>query len=281
MKYKEEMICRLGGHTKAPEEDQVNSQEKLGPHAMVERKALFRNCLTDIVKKQHEQFCSELSPPIVINESMLKNFHKDFNVDKCTPIEEAELPPKPEVEVASSAAQILEKSRALFEVNPKLSKTLAAVAEKKQEVEIKPVTPAPVKTVRKDLQGLPQKLIDKILAKEAEQAAKEMSVDKVKEEKIRKLRRLPELSRIVKSIYVTEKKPALEVKIVTKKAVNSYPGNISEENMLKDLTYLREVTKTWLTYHKIQGKEYIKINQSMDVNNVVADLEKMLAEEMK
>ena len=281
MKYKEEMISRLGGHTKAPEEDQVNSQEKLGPHSMVERKALFRNCLTDIVKKQHEQFCSELSPPIVINESMMKNFHKDFNVDKCTPIEEAELPPKPEVEVASSAAQILEKSRALFEVNPKLSESLAAVAEKKQAVEVKPVTPAPVKTVRKDLQGLPQKLIDKILAKEAEQAAKEMSVDKVKEEKIRKLRRLPELSRIVKSIYVTEKKPALEVKIVTKKAVNSYPGNISEENLLKDLTYLREVTKTWLTYHKIQGKEYIKINQSMDVNNVVADIEKMLAEEMK
>ena len=283
MKYKEEMISRLGGHIKAPEEDQVSNQEKLGPHSMVERKALFRNCLADIVKKQHEQFCSELSPPIVVNEDKMKKFHKDFNVDKCNPIEEAELPPKPEIEVASSAAQILEKSRALFEVNPKLSESLAAVAEKKKEamLEIKPVTPAPVKTVRKDLQGLPQKLIDKILAKEAEQAAKEMSVDKVKEEKIRKLRRLPEIARIVRSIYVTEKKPALEVKIVSKKAVNSYPGNISEENMLKDLTYLREVTKTWLTHHKIQGKEYLKINQAMDLNKVVADIEKMLAEEMK
>jgi len=282
MKYKEEMISRLGGLTKAPEEDQVSNQEKLGPHSMVERKALFRNCLGDIVKKQHEQFCSELSPPIVVNESKMKKFHKDFNVDKCNPIEEAELPPKPEIEAASSALQILEKSRALFEVNPKLSESLAAVAEKKKEVvEIKPATPAPVKTVRKDLQGLPQKLIDKILAKEAEQAAKEMSVDKVKEEKIRKLRRLPEIARIVRSIYVTEKKPALEIKIVSKKAVNSYPGNVSEENMLKDLTYLREVTKTWLTYHKIQGKEYLKINQSMDLNKVVADIEKMLAEEMK
>jgi len=282
MKYKEEMISRLGGLTKAPEEDQVSNQEKLGPHSMVERKALFRNCLGDIVKKQHEQFCSELSPPIVVNESKMKKFHKDFNVDKCNPIEEAELPEKPLIEAASSALQILEKSRALFEVNPKLSQSLAAVAEKKKEVvEIKPVTPAPVKTVRKDLQGLPQKLIDKILAKEAEQAAKEMSVDKVKEEKIRKLRRLPEIARIVRSIYVTEKKPALEIKIVSKKAVNSYPGNVSEENMLKDLTYLREVTKTWLTYHKIQGKEYLKINQSMDLNKVVADIEKMLAEEMK
>ena len=31
MKYKDEMISRLGGHTKAPEEDQVSNQEKLGP----------------------------------------------------------------------------------------------------------------------------------------------------------------------------------------------------------------------------------------------------------
>ena len=281
MKYKEDMIRRLGGHEKAPEEDQVRNQEKIGPYCMVERKALFRNCLTDLVKKQHEQFCSELNPPIAVDQSKMKKFHKDFNVDKCTPVEAADLPPKPEVEVAATASQILEKSRALFEVNPKLSQSLAAVAEKKQEVETRSVAPAPVKSVRKDLQGLPQKLIDKILAKEAEQAAKEMSVDKVKEEKIRKLRRLPEVARILKSIYVTEKKPALEVKIVTKKAVNSYPGNTSEENMLNDITYLREVTKTWLTYHKIQGKEYLKINQGMDVNNVVVNIEKLLAEEIK
>ena len=108
---------------------------------MVERKALFRNCLEDIVRKQHKQFCSELSPPIVINDSMLKKFHKDFNVDKCTPIEKEDRPPMPKIGVASSASQILEKSRALFEVNPKLSESLAAVVEKKQKAESKPVNP--------------------------------------------------------------------------------------------------------------------------------------------
>ena len=94
MKYKEDMIRRLGGHEKAPEEDQVRNQEKIGPHCMVERKALFRNCLTDLVKKQHEQFCSELNPPIAVDQSKMKKFHKDFNVDKCTPVEAADLPPK-------------------------------------------------------------------------------------------------------------------------------------------------------------------------------------------
>ena len=282
MKYKEEMIKRLGGD-KAPVEDQVANMDKMGPQSMVERKSLFRNGLINIVKTQHKQFCSELKPPIVVDESKsLQRFHKDFNVDKCTAIEEAELPAKPEVEVVTTAAQILEKSKALFQVNPKLSETLATAAEKKKEEEVKtPATPTPAKAVRKDLQGLPQKLIDKILAKEAEQAAKDMLVDKVKEDKIKQLRRLPEIARILKSLFVTERKPALLFKLVTKKALASYPGNMSEDNMIKDIKYTGEITGNWVTMVKIQGNEYLKINNGIDINNIVTQLEKKLAEEEK
>jgi len=282
MKYKEEMIKRLGGD-KAPVEDQVANMDKMGPQSMVERKSLFRNGLINIVKTQHKQFCSELKPPIVVDESKsLQRFHKDFNVDKCTAIEEAELPAKPEVEVVTTAAQILEKSKALFQVNPKLSESLATAAEKKKEEEVKtPATPTPAKAVRKDLQGLPQKLIDKILAKEAEQAAKDMLVDKVKEDKIKQLRRLPEIARILKSLFVTERKPALLFKLVTKKALASYPGNMSEDNMIKDIKYTGEITGNWVTMVKIQGNEYLKINNGIDINNIVAQLEKKLAEEEK
>jgi len=282
MKYKEEMIKRLGGD-KAPVEDQVANMDKMGPQSMVERKSLFRNGLINIVKTQHKQFCSELKPPIVVDESKsLQRFHKDFNVDKCSAIEEAELPAKPEVEVVTTAAQILEKSKALFQVNPKLSETLATAAEKKKEEEVKtPATPTPAKAVRKDLQGLPQKLIDKILAKEAEQAAKDMLVDKVKEDKIKQLRRLPEIARILKSLFVTERKPALLFKLVTKKALASYPGNMSEDNMIKDIKYTGEITGNWVTMVKIQGNEYLKINNGIDINNIVAQLEKKLAEEEK
>jgi len=282
MKYKEEMIKRLGGD-KAPVDDQVANMDKMGPQSMVERKSLFRNGLINIVKTQHKQFCSELKPPIVVDESKsLQRFHKDFNVDKCTAIEEAELPAKPEVEVVTTAAQILEKSKALFQVNPKLSESLATAAEKKKEEEVKtPATPTPAKAVRKDLQGLPQKLIDKILAKEAEQAAKDMLVDKVKEDRIKQLRRLPEIARILKSLFVTERKPALLFKLVTKKALASYPGNMSEDNMIKDIKYTGEITGNWVTMVKIQGNEYLKINNGIDINNIVAQLEKKLAEEEK
>ena len=96
---------------------------------MVERKSVFYNSLIEIVKVQHKTFCSQLNPPVVVDETKMSRFHKDFKIDECC-IAEAELPPKPAVEVATTATQVLEKSRALFEVNKNLSETLEKAAEK-------------------------------------------------------------------------------------------------------------------------------------------------------
>ena len=273
-KYKEEMIRRLGGK-EAPEEDRVPAVEKIGPQAMVERKSLFKNSLIQLVKLQHKTFCSQLNPPISVDEKSMVRFHKDFQVDRCPPVEEAELPQKPEVEVVTTAAQILEKSRALFEINPRLSGSLATVAEKK-EAEVPVSTPPPAAAVRKDLQGLPQKLIDKILAKEAEKAAKDMFTDKSKEDKVRRLRRLPEIARLVKSVFITERKFAVLTPIVEKKVVASYPGSMSAVNLKTDLKYLVEVSPGFLSFVTVQGKEYLKLNPAADINKVVGEIEKML-----
>lgn len=274
-KYKEEMIQRLGGK-EAPAGDKVGAVERVAPQAMVERKTVFRNSLIQLVKSHHKTFCSQLNPPILVDNGSIVRFHKDFNVDSCPPVEEAELPPKPEVELVTTAAQILEKSRALFEINPKLSSSLANAAEKKVEAEAKVSSPAPAPVVRKDLQGLPQRLIDKILAKEAEKAAKDMFTDKSKEDKVRRLRRLPEISRLVKSVFISERKAAVLTPVITKKVVASYPGSISAENMLKDLRYLVEVTTGFLSFVSVQGKEYVKLNPGADINQVVGQIEKLL-----
>ena len=130
--------------------------------------------------------------------------------------------------------------------------------------------------MRKDLQGLPQKLIDKILAKEAEKAAKDMFTDKSKEDKVRRLRRLPEISRLVKSVFISERKAAVLTPVITKKVVASYPGSISAENMMKDLRYLVEVTTGFLSFVSVQGKEYVKLNPGADINQVVGQIEKLL-----
>ena len=167
-------------------------------------------------------------------------------------------------------------------MNKNLSETLEKAAEKLKEKEAAVTSsPAPVKAIRKDLQGLPQKLIEKILAKEAEQAAKDMLVNKDQEMVVKKLRRLPELTRILKGIFVTERKPALLLKIITSKALASYPGQISQDALLADIKQIVEISNKWISIVKIQGNEYLKINANLDVNLVVADIEKLIAQEEK
>lgn len=286
--YKQDMIKELGGQEEPDQEKGGPNAEKLGPQGMVERKAIFHNSLVNIVKDHHKLFCSKLDPPIQVDDGNLVKFHKDFEVDQCPPIQESEMPKQPHVEKVTTAAEILEKSRALFEVNPKLSQTLSQVADSKLSTESSTpvkieaeIPKVPLKPIRKELQGLPPKLIEKILAKEAEKAAREMFTDKDREEKVKRLRRLPGLARIVRNTFVTERKAALPFAVVIKKAVASYPGHLSSDIMTKDVRYMMEVTKPWATNPTVQGQEYVKVNQNMDINTVVQQLEKLLAEAEK
>jgi len=284
--YKNEMINDMGGMNE-PDKDVTSTADRLGPQGMVERRTIFHNSLVNIVKQHHRKFCSELETPVHVEDNSLMKFHKDFNVDKCPAIAEADFPEEPYVEKVTTAAQILEKSRVLFEINPRLSETLSKAAEckvageKLESSEVKVETPKLTpKPIRKELQGLPPKLVEKILAKEAEKAAREMFTDKDREEKIKRLRRLPTIARILKNTFVSERKAALPFDLVIKKAVSSYPGHLSSEMMTKDMRYLIEVTKPWAVNPTVQGKEFIKVNQT-DINTVVLQLEKMLAEEEK
>jgi len=283
MDYKKEMVGQA-----EPNREKPSTAERLGPQGIVERKNIFHNSLVNIVKDHHKSFCEGLEAPVAVIDDKLVKFHKDFNVDKCPPISESEFPEAPFVEKVTTAAQILEKSRALFEINPKLSNTLAKAADDKasndasKPAEDKAEIPKPApKPIRKELQGLPPQLIEKILAKEAAKAEREMFTDKVKEEKIKRLRRLPTLARIVKNTFTSENKPALMFDFVIKKAVSSYPGHLSSDVMTTDVRFLIKVSQPWVANPMVQGKEYVKLNKNIDVNTVVQQLEKLLAEEEK
>jgi len=283
MDYKKEMVGKVD-----PNQEKLSCNEKLGPQGIVERKNIFNNSLLSIVKQHHKNFCERLETPVTVNEEKLLKFHKDFDVDNCPAIAESGFPEAPHVEKVTTAAEILEKSRALFEINPKLSSTLTKAAgssqveEQSSPAEVKVEAPKPAaKPIRKELQGLPQALIDKILAKEAAKAEKEMFTDKVKEEKVKRLRRLPTLARILKNLFTSENKPALMFDFVIKKAVSSYPGHLPSDVMTKDVRYLIEVSKPWVANPRVQGTEYLKLNKNIDVNTVVQQVERLLAEEEK
>lgn len=235
---------------------------------------MFVNGLQQIVLQHHREFCEKLSPPVKVEEEKMKCFHEDFVVDAVPAVTLGELPKKPHVEVCNTAAEALEKSRALFETNPK---TLS----KRGEAEAVPVAPVPSIPVRKELASLPNELLEKIRAKEAAKKALEMFTDKEKEERVKQLRRLPVLARMVRNMMISEKKAALPQAFILKKANASYPSHIALEMLANDVDKLVEISNHFVTYHLIQGTKYLKINRGMDINKVVIELEKKAEEEMK
>ena len=68
---------------------------------------------------------------------------------------------------------------------------------------------------------------------------------------------------------------------VIKKAISSYPGHLPSDVMTKDVRYLIEVSKPWVANPQVQGTEYLKLNKNIDVNTVVQQVERLLAEEEK
>ena len=229
-----------------------HNMEKLGPNLMIERKKIFHNALVNLVIRHHSEFCVGLKTPVKL---------RNFDVNLCPPVPEFNLPVKPCVRVIP-AAEMLQQSRRLFEMNP----ADVTITQKSAS-----------RPIRKELEGLNPNLIQKIQEKEAENAAKDMYTDKAEEEKLKRLRRLPVLARILKNVFISEEKTSLEFDTVIKKAVFSYPGYISTEKITADLKYLIEVTGPWATTPKVQGIEYIKIDKKICVNTIVEKLEGLLS----
>jgi len=269
---------------------------KLGPNMMVERRRIAENCVLETVKKHHQSFCSSLHPPIIVEEDKLLKWHRDFDVDACPEIPQEEFPPKPNVEKLLTAKQVLEKAEQLFNLNPRLSEALVKVAdtveqgEKGEKVgsnvgEKKEEPPKEVKEdpVPKHLKGLNPKLIEKIRAKEAAKAKFELTVDTGAAQKLARYRRLPGLARLIRSVFISEQKAALPLQMVAKKSSECHPGSVTAKDIEEDVREMVKVVAPWPTLHTVREVTYLKINNNIDINQVVEKLEnfKSLAEQGK
>lgn len=278
-----------------PLDNIVKTFAKMGPMVMVERRRIAENSIINSVKKQHLDFCSNLNPPIVVDETKLLKWHRDFDVDACPPIPESEFPKKPDVEKLLTASEILLKAEELFNLNPRMSEALVKVADTVEEggkvvappKEVEKVVEAPKEVkedpVPKHLKGLNPKLIEKIKAKEAEKARKTAKTDPGALKKLDRYRRLPGLARIIRNIFISEQKAALPIQFVCKKTSENHSGSVSVADIEEDVKELVKVVAPWPTLHNVRDIVYLKINNNIDINNVVAKLEqfKLLAEQGK
>ncbi|KAF7651982.1 hypothetical protein LDENG_00103250 [Lucifuga dentata] len=139
-------------------------------------------------------------------------------------------------------------------------------------------TPAPT-PAPSALKGVSQALLDRIRAKEAQKLQAAMTRDSAQEERLLMMSRLGELARILRGVFVAEKKAALIMEVACNKMVASYRSALSIGEMEKHIRLLAELASDWLTIHPIRKDLYLKLNKKMELSAVVDRLSSRLREE--
>ncbi|XP_007887507.2 DNA replication factor Cdt1 [Callorhinchus milii] len=235
---------------------------------LLQRRRVFGRNLLNIVKQHHKAFLDSLNPPMHVPDDKLTRWHPRFNVDEIPDIPAAELPQPPNEEKLTTAQEVLDKARSIM--TPKMEKALAnmalktvetAAVEQKQMPDRKP-NPSPSTA----LKGISQSLLDRIRAKEAQKIQAVMTRNPTQIERLQMMSHLPEIARILRNIFVAEKKPALIFVFVCNRVVDSYRSMINVEDIGKHLRLLAEVVPDWLSIHQIRKEEYLKLNKNVELN---------------
>ncbi|XP_066510280.1 DNA replication factor Cdt1-like [Hoplias malabaricus] len=268
--------------------DETNgARPVLSATRLLERRRIFHQSLVEIVKGHHKVFLASLTPTVVIPGDKLTRWHPRFRVDEVPNIQASDLPQPPQTEKLTTAQEVLDKARALM--TPKMEKALAnmalktaeAACAKEPEPPTKPdltATPTPTQTPSA-LKGVSQSLLERIRAKEAQKLQAAMTRNPEQEERLVMMGRLPELSRILRNVFVAEKKPALIMEIACNRMIASYRSALSSGEMEKHLRLLVELVPDWLTIHPIRKDFYLKLNKSANMNLVLEKLSQKIKEE--
>ncbi|XP_032383371.1 DNA replication factor Cdt1 [Etheostoma spectabile] len=268
--------------------DQNEACPLLSASRLLERRRIFHLNLVSVVKQHHKVFLSTLVPPMSVPEDRLTRWHPKFNVDTVPAILASLLPQPPYTEKLSTAQEVLDRARSL--ITPKMEKALVSLTLKKQDkaAESKeptspqtPAVPQASAAVPTALKGVSQSLLDRIRAKEAQKLQAAMTRNPTQEERLVMMSRLPELARILRNVFVAEKKPALILELACNRMVASYRSALSTGEMEKHIRLLAEVAADWLTIHPIRKDIYLKLNKNMELNIILDKLSSRLRDEEK
>ncbi|XP_015127804.1 DNA replication factor Cdt1 [Diachasma alloeum] len=303
------LVERKSGRNTPDGEDVIKSaaEMSMGPAVLLERKRKFYNALLERVKTEHEKFLLNLESPMVIPKEKITRWHPEFDVDNCPAIEQAELPQPPNVEKATSAHDVLEKAKSLFNCNTRMEKALQRLAEAKMtstsqvssntEVETQttgtkrlevtvdtpPATPQTEKKalINPALKGIPLALLEKVRAKQAAKALEAMTRTPNEDKEAALYARLPEMSKILRNIFVAEKKGVLALEFVIHKLDNSYRTKMTPGELEEHIQLMCKLLPTWASIHNVRKTNYLKIAKDIDIAKVVKRFEIMANDKVK
>ncbi|KAL1129171.1 hypothetical protein AAG570_013701 [Ranatra chinensis] len=190
---------------------------------LLERKRRFYQALVERVKDHHEVLLKSLDPPMIVPRDKLTRWHPEFDVESCPDIEPSPLPQPPNIEKLSTARDVLNKAREMFTVNPRMEKALQKLSENSNSAS-QPATSAAavIPSLASALKGIPKSLLEKVRARQAAKALELLTQGQEQSKECVRLRRLPELARILRNLYVTEKKSVLLMDAVITKMCSCY-----------------------------------------------------------
>ncbi|XP_075833648.1 DNA replication factor Cdt1 [Microtus pennsylvanicus] len=246
---------------------------------LLQRRQVFRQNLVDRVKEHHKAFLASLNPPMAVPEDQLTRWHPRFNVDEVPDIEPAELPQPPVTEKLTTAQEVLARARNLM--SPKMERALSNLALRSTEPgspgSSSPALPAtppatPPAASPSALKGVSQALLERIRAKEVQKQLAQMTRCPEQELRLQRLERLPELARVLRGVFVSERKPALTMEVVCARMVDSCQAALSSGEMEKHVLLLAELLPDWLSLHRIRTDTYIKLDKAADLAGLTARL---------
>ncbi|KAM5262635.1 DNA replication factor Cdt1 [Ctenodactylus gundi] len=249
---------------------------------LLQRRQIFSQNLVDRVKEHHKAFLASLNPPMAVPEDQLMRWHPRFNVDDVPDIEPAELPQPPTTEKLTTAQEVLARARSLL--SPRMEKALSCVAlrsvassspcSSSSPSPAPPLTPpaTPPTASPSALKGVPQALLERVRAKEAQKQLAKMTRCAEQELRQQRLERLPELARVLRGIFVSERKPALTMEVACARMVDSCRATLSLGEMEKHLELLAELLPDWLNVHHIRNDTYLKLDKATDLAGITARL---------
>uniref|UniRef100_A0A8C3UUQ5 CDT1 Geminin-binding domain-containing protein n=1 Tax=Catharus ustulatus TaxID=91951 RepID=A0A8C3UUQ5_CATUS len=261
------------------EEEKVDGRPHLSASRLLERRREFHRNLVNIVREHHKAFLAALSPPMVVPEEKLTRWHPRFNVDEVPDVSPAELPRPPQEDRLSTAQEVLNTARGML--SPKMEKALANLALRTAGADAGeptlPKTPTPAST-SSALKGVSQELLDRVRAKEARRLQALLTRDARQEERAARLARLPAMARVLRGLFVAEKKPALSMELLCARLVRSDPVLLAAGEMEKHVRLLAEVLPDWVGVHTLRTDTYVKLDKEKDLGLVTERLNKLAKE---
>ncbi|NXE54534.1 CDT1 factor, partial [Casuarius casuarius] len=255
------------------EEERMDGRPHLSASRLLERRKEFNHNLVGIVKQHHKAFMASLNPPMVVPDDKLMRWHPRFNVDEVPDITPAELPRPPRGDRLTTAQEVLTTARGMM--TPKMEKALANMALKTAGASVgEPVvsSAASPASTSSALRGVSQALLARVRAKEAQKMQALMTRAPQQEERLAMLGRLPAMARVLRNVFVAEKKQALTLEVACARMTDSYDTQMSAGDMEKHLRLFAELLPDWVSVHAIRTDTYIKLDKGKDLGLVAEQL---------